>query len=133
MAIPSFNGLFIFGLSQEMPVVPYPKRIQWDTYPDVNGRQSIDHGESGGFCEATFYQECYGVDRPTALQFLTAYEALWLNLKRAGGAYTLIDTLDRAWPKARLVDFGPTGPPRVDANAVASRTYRARFEIPDLV
>jgi hypothetical protein len=125
VAIPSFNGVAAFGVAYEMLVLGYPARVQYETFPGVHGRLSIAHGGSGGFAEATFLQ--VASDPLT----LSLYEAIWLNWQRSAQPATLIDTLDRAWARTRLLEFVPIEPIRADGNGV-SRMYRARFEIPDM-
>lgn len=125
MSVPSFNGETIFGVSYTVPVEAYEPRIQRDFFPGIQGCQTIAHGGCGGFAECTIFQTA------DSELTLSLFEAIWFNYLRGGGAYTLIDTLDRAWAFARLTKFRPSEPVQPDGPGVC-RTYQARFEIPDL-
>jgi hypothetical protein len=81
----TFDGISLAPVAIPLNI-PNPKRRQFNAYPRVNGRQSLDMGTDGGriIVDAVLYA--------TTLGGLNSQEVTWYNYQAAGTACVFVDT-----------------------------------------
>lgn len=121
---PSFAGdSLIFGQAPVVLVRPYPPRVQFDSYPGVNGRTSLMLGLDGGRTAAeVIYMFQLEAD-------LGIRESATVALAARGSANigVLIDSFGREWASVFLADAVPLERVNFDGYNY-SRKWRLTFE-----
>jgi len=83
--------------------IPNPKRRQFNTYPRVNGRQSLDMGTNGGqiVVDVVMYA--------TTASGLNTQEITWYNYQASGAACVFGDTYGNQLSGIILDTYEPLG------------------------
>jgi hypothetical protein len=121
VAIPSFNGVFIFGRAVKTIRAVNPRDEQRVSAPGVEGVVVVDLGHRG---------------RVTKVQgLLVGVNAPALNLAQSlfesyvdGRLYILVDSYSNIWPYVKLMRFEPASHPRFDAWYGYILPYSAEFQ-----
>lgn len=119
--MPLFNGSAVFGVAVEVDG-PHlrARRTQRNTYPGLNGIESIDLGDEG--METSVSGRLFG-DTPSDL---TAA----LNVLRAyvdGNAYLFTDHTGYTWPNVQMVEVTTAGRGQIDPELGYTQRYTARL------
>src|SRR5512135_3055211 len=121
---PTFAGdSTIFGQAPVVLVRPHPPRVQFDSYPGLNGRTSLLLGIDGGRTTSeVIYLYQFEAD-------LAARESATIALAAQGPANisTLTDSFGRVWASVFLADAVPLERVHFDGYNY-SRKWRLTFE-----
>jgi hypothetical protein len=118
--MPSFNGTNIFGVAVSITTVDNPRGNQLNSFPGINGLESLDQGLRGRFTDAT------GKLTGANAADLADAEALFRSYNDGGG-YVLVDSYGNSWGPVKLESFEPQGRIRRDVAGGFFRDYKARF------
>lgn len=103
MAVPTYNGVAIFGHVDEMTTSVNPARWQLNAFPGVNGRQAIYHGSSGASTRVE------GILTAASEAALIAAEVTLANLAAGGSLAVFIDRGSESYPNTFIATFRPHG------------------------
>lgn len=117
----SFNGSNIFGRAVTMVSPPIPVERQENTFPGVNGVESLTMGTRGGVTEVSGL-----LVGATSADLKTAEDAFRTTYNN-GQPYTLVDTFGTSWTDVLLESFSPAPRVRRDPTYGYCRAYSARF------
>ena len=121
-ATPSFGGFAIFGLAPRFLDRMNEGAYQENTYPGVNGVETIFLGGRGGTIEVTGL--IYGANATSV--------AAWMAILRSycdGVARTLVDTAGTSWLYAQMRTADPTGKRTQTAYYGSIQPYRCTFRV----
>ncbi len=117
----TFNGASIFGRAVTMVSPALPVERQENTFPGVNGVESLTMGTRGGTTEVSGL-----LTGATSGDLKTAEDAFRTTYNN-GLAYTLVDTFGTSWTDVVLDSFSPSPRVRRDPTYGYCRAYSARF------
>lgn len=122
MIPPTFNGDAIFGSACKMMAGQInPVASQTNSYPGLNGLESLNQGKRGGRAMATGRLGGLGIAG------LNAAESLFRSY-HDGRAYILIDQFGNVWPFTKLDSFEQTDRVVIDpGTGWLWRPYKATF------
>ena len=109
MSIATYGGLAIFGASASVQPDVEDRARQYNTYPGVNGVESLDQGDRGAITKVE------GLWFAESEYELALILATWRGLQD-GQPRTFVDTLGVAWPNVLL------GPYRLQGRRKSSYT-----------
>ena len=104
MIPPTFNGVPLFGAACKMRAgLINPRASQKNSYPGLNGLESLDQGFRGGRAVATGW---HGGHLPAGLNAVQALVRSYYD----GRSYLLVDQFGNGWPFTMLDTFETVGP-----------------------
>ena len=117
----TFNGTDL-GIIEEPATVAAGNDFQFNSYPGVNGVETLSLGSRGG---NSYYRGALYAANPA---YLDALFAVFRGYVSAGGTATLVDANGTVWTDVIMLSFRPVGPRRLLAGgAGVIQRYEMEF------